>query len=84
MPSPVTQSVLDAVTAQDTLNKAVQVWIDGSAARQQAAIDEAIAGGISKDDMAGVQAALDQMKADAPKLPAALVANTAHAAVPLK
>lgn len=82
MPNPVAQGVIDAVTAQTTLNASVQAWIDGSAARQQAAIDAAIAGGISAADMAGVQKALDDMKADAPKLPAALVANTPLAKKP--
>ncbi len=84
MASPAAQNIIDAVTAQTTLNASVQTWIDAESARIQAAVDAAISGGVPAGDMAGVQAALDAMKADAPKLPTALVKNTPHAAVPLK
>jgi hypothetical protein len=51
------------------------VWINGSAARQQAAIDKAIADGATKEQLAGIQAVLDEQKAKADAIAAAIAAN---------
>ena len=74
--SPAATALIAAVTSQDTLNKSVETYIQGEAVRIQTAINAALAGGLSASDLAGVQAAVTQMQADAPQVPAALIANT--------
>jgi hypothetical protein len=71
---------LDALAAQVKANTDVEAsatqLINGIAARVQAAVDKAIAGGATAADLAPVQAEVDAMKASADALSAAVVANT--------
>jgi hypothetical protein len=71
---------LDALQAQVTSTTAVEAsalaLINGIAARVQAAVDAAIAGGATAADLAPVQAEIDAMKASADALSAAVIANT--------
>ena len=76
MPSP----VLDALAAQVSVNTSVEgsalQLINGIAARVQAAVDAALAGGATADDLAPVQAEVDNLKASAQALADAITANT--------
>lgn len=53
----------------------VKAYIDAGPARIQAAVDKAIADGLTKEQVAGIQAALDEQKAKADEIAAAIVAN---------
>ena len=72
-------ATIDALIAQIEATKGVldscDVFINGMAARIQAAVDAAIAGGVSAADMAPVQAEIDSLKAESDKVAAALAAN---------
>lgn len=76
MPNP----VLDALAAQVAVNTSVEgsalQLINGIAARVQAAVDAALAGGATADDLAPIQAEVDSMKASAQALADAITANT--------
>lgn len=76
------KSLADQVTATTTVEQSAVTLINGFAARQQAAIDAAIAGGASADDLAPIQAEVDAMKASADALSAAITANTPAAPAP--
>lgn len=76
------KGLADQVTASETVEASAVTLINGFAARQQAAIDKAIADGASADDLAGVQAEVDAMKQSADALAAAITANTPAAPVP--
>lgn len=67
---------LDAAVknANDTMASAT-TFINGIAARVQAAIDAAIAGGATAAELAPIQAEVDSLKASAAALSAAVAAN---------
>ena len=71
--------VLDALQAQVTavvgVMQSATTLINGFAARQQAAIDAAIANGATAEQLAPVQAEVDALKAAADPLAAAVAAN---------
>lgn len=73
-------AVLDALTAQVKANTDAEAsaitLINGIAARIQAAVSAAIAGGATAAELAPVQAEIDAMNASATALSAAVVANT--------
>lgn len=76
---PVSQLLAD-LDAQVTKNTAIEgsaaVLIRGIAARIQAAVDAALAGGATAAELAPVQAEIDAMKASATDLAAAVAENT--------
>lgn len=71
---------LDALAAQVAASEQVEAsavaLINGIAARIQAAVDQAIAGGASASDLAPVQSEVDGLKASSDALGAAVIANT--------
>jgi hypothetical protein len=74
---PVVLDDLEAAVARNTqvVGSAVTL-INGIATRIQAAIDAAIAGGATAEQLAGVQAEVDAIKKDDDDLAAAVAANT--------
>lgn len=75
---------LDALAAQVTANTSAEASavtvLNGVAARIQAAVDAAIAGGASAADLAPVTDEIAAMKASSDALAAAIAANTPGAA----
>ncbi len=71
---------IDSLTAQVTATLGVEAsalaLINGFAARIQAAIDAALAGGATAADLAPITAEVDSMKASADALAAAVTANS--------
>lgn len=71
--------ILDTLKAQVTktvgVMESAKVYIDGSAARQQAAIDKAIANGATEEQLAPIQAEVDAMSAESDALAASIAAN---------
>ncbi len=65
-----------AVTNATTVQASATALITGFAARQQAAIDAAIANGATAAQLAPVQAEVDALNASAANLAAAVTANT--------
>ncbi len=74
------QQIIDELEAQVTKNRTVEGsakdLINGFAARLQAGIDAALAGGATQAQVAVLQADSDALKASADDLSAAVVANT--------
>lgn len=69
---------LAAEVANDvTVMASATTLINGFAARQQAAIDAALANGATAEQLAPVQAEVDALKAGSADLSAAVAANTA-------
>ena len=64
------------VEKSKTVEKSATLLIGGIAARMQAAVDAAIAGGVSAADMAPVQAEIDSLGASSDDLATAVSANT--------
>jgi hypothetical protein len=64
------------VTATTDVEASAVVALNGVAARIQAAVDAAIAGGATAEQLAPVQAEVDALKASSDALAAAVVANT--------
>jgi hypothetical protein len=73
-------AILDDLAAQVAASTGVEAsaidLINGIAARIQAAVDEALAGGATAAQLAPVQDEVTAMKASADALSAAIVANT--------
>lgn len=73
-------SILDALAAQvkaaTDAEDSATLLINGIAARIQAAVDAAIAGGATAAELAPVQAEVDALKVSSDALSAAVVANT--------
>lgn len=73
-------SILDALSQQVKANTdcedSATLLITGIAARIQAAVDKAIAGGATAAELEPVQAEVDAMKRSADALAAAVLANT--------
>lgn len=71
---------IDALTAQVEVNKTVEgsalALINGIAARIQAAVDAAVAGGASAADLAPVTDEIASLKASSDALSAAITSNT--------
>jgi len=65
-----------AVTKATTVETSAKALIDGFAARQQAAIDAALANGATAEQLAPVQAEVDALNASADALVASVTANT--------
>jgi hypothetical protein len=74
--NPTTQAWVAQIDATKTVIGSATVLITGIAARIQAAIDAAIAGGATADDLAPVQTEVDLLTSDTAALSAAVVANT--------
>lgn len=68
-----------AVTRATTVEASAVTLINGFADRVQAAIDKALAGGATADQLAPVQAEVDALNASAAALSDAIVANTPSA-----
>lgn len=77
MPSKDTLDALAAaVTKTEDAEQAAIDALNGVAARIQAAVDAAVAGGATAEQLAPVQAEVDSLNAKADALAAAIVANT--------
>lgn len=76
MTNPILDTLAADVTAANTVMASATTLINGIAARIQAAVDVAIAGGASAADLAPVQGELDALTAQTASLSAATVANT--------
>jgi hypothetical protein len=76
MANPLLDALAAQVTAQTSLETSVTTWITGEAARIQAAVNAAIAGGATAAELAPVQAEVDALAASAKAMNDALVANT--------
>ena len=74
--NPILQDLDTSVTEATTVMASATTLIDGIAARIQAAVDAAIAGGATAAQLAPVQAEADALKASSAALSAAVVANT--------
>jgi len=75
MSNPTLDNLKAAVTAAQGAMESATVLINGFAARIQAAVDAALAGGASAADLAPVQTEIDAINADATALAAAVAAN---------
>jgi hypothetical protein len=75
MPNPTLDNLAAAVTKIEGVADSAIALINGIAARVQAAVDAAIAGGATAAELAPVQAEVDGMNAKADALAAAVSAN---------
>jgi hypothetical protein len=75
MANPTLDNLAAAVTKIEGVADSAIALINGIAARIQAAVDAAIAGGASAADLAPVQAEVDGLNAKADALSAAVAAN---------
>jgi len=76
MPPTVLDDLSAAVTRATTVNASAIALINGIGARIQAAVDAAIAGGATAEQLAPVQAEVDALNASANDLSKAVEANT--------
>lgn len=76
MANPVLAELEKEVASDVTVMGSAATLINGFAARQQAAIDAALANGATAEQLAPVQAEVDSLKASSAALSAAVVANT--------
>ena len=76
MPNPTLEALAAQVKANTDAEAAAVIVLNGIAGRIQAAVDAAIAGGATKEELAPVQGEVDSLKASADALSAAVVANT--------
>jgi hypothetical protein len=74
--NPILVALQAQVTANTTAEASATTLINGIVARIQTAVDAAIAGGATAEDLAPVQSEIDAMTASAAALSAAVVANT--------
>jgi hypothetical protein len=75
MPNPTLDALQAQVTASIGAEQSATTLINGFAARMQAAIDAALAGGATAAELAPVQAEVDSLKASSDALAAAVAAN---------
>ncbi len=75
--NPILQALADQVKKNTDTEASAVLLINGFAARVQAAVDAALAGGATAAELAPIQAEVDAMKASADALAAAVTANTA-------
>ncbi len=76
MANPILDALAAQVTASTSVEASATTLINGIAARIQAAVDAAIAGGATAAELAPVQAEVDALNAGSTALNAAIVANT--------
>jgi hypothetical protein len=76
MPKQILDDLAAAVADSNTVAASATTLINGFAARQQAAIAEALALGATAEELAPIQAEVDALKASASALTAAITANT--------
>jgi ABC-type transporter Mla subunit MlaD len=76
MANPTLDALAAAVTNIETVADSAIALINGIAARIQAAVDAALAGGATAADLAPVQAEVDGLNAKATDLGNAVAANT--------
>jgi len=70
------ESMRVAVEKAETVEASAVTLINGTAARIQAAVDQALANGATAEELAPVQAEADALSASADALAAAVQANT--------
>ncbi len=79
MASPVPQSVIDQVTATKGVLESVKAYLDAEPARHKAIVDAAVAAaldlGATAEQLAPVQAIVDELKVDTDAVAAAISAN---------
>jgi hypothetical protein len=73
---PILDDLNTAVTNATTVQASAVALINGFAARVQAAIDKAIAGGATAEQLAPVQTEVDSLNASSADLATAVQANT--------
>jgi hypothetical protein len=76
VPNPTLDALAAQVTSTTSAEASAITVLNGIAARIQAAVDAAVAGGASAADLAPVQAEVDSLKASSAALAAAVAANT--------
>lgn len=77
MAAPETLAALQAEVARNkSVDDSAIALLNGIQARIQAAVDAAIAGGATSEQVAAVQALADNLKSDTDALAAAVTANT--------
>lgn len=76
MPPTILDDLQSEVAADVAVMSSATTLINGIAARVQAAVDQALAGGATAEQLAPVQAEVDALKAGAADLSAAVAANT--------
>jgi len=69
-------ATISKIRATTDLLTSIILWINESAARQQAAVDAAVALGASPEQVAQMQAEVDAQTAKAADAAAAMIANT--------
>lgn len=74
--NPILQALADQVKATTDVEASAVTLINGFAARVADAVQKAIAGGATADQLAPIQAEIDAMKQSAAQLAAAVAANT--------
>lgn len=74
--NPILQSLADQVAATLSVEAAAVQWINGSAARLDAAVAAALAGGATAAQLAPITDEVAALKASADAIAAAIVANT--------
>ena len=77
--NPIIDGLITQVEASKTIEQGATVFINGEAARLQAAVQAALNGGATAAQLAPIQAEIDSFKPISDALSAALVANTPHA-----
>lgn len=75
MPSEIPQQVIDELNATQGVVASAIVFINGTAARIQAAVDAAIANGATAEQLAPVTEELAEMRAKRQELADAIAAN---------
>jgi ABC-type transporter Mla subunit MlaD len=76
MPNTILDGLAAQVTNITTVAGSAKALIDGFGARLQAAVDAAVAGGATAEELAPVQAEVDALSAAATDLAASVAANT--------
>lgn len=79
--NPLLQQLAEQVAKTTAVEAAAVEWINGSAARLQAAVDAALAGGATAEQLAPIAAEVEALKTSADAVAAAIVANTPAAPV---
>lgn len=75
MPQPILDNLASTVTDTVGVMQSATVLINGFGARMQAAVDAAIAGGATAEQLAPVQAEVDALSAGKADLATAIAAN---------
>lgn len=75
MANPILNDLATQVTATVGVMQSAETFINGTAARVQAAVDAALLNGATAAELAPVQAEIDAMKTESGNLAAAIAAN---------